>query len=168
MAILNRSVIFCQLYNVYMVQFVNSVIVFAFLIYVSIQRSYSIDFYWSLIIIIVARYRLCLSRYVFFRIYRAIVLGQQQPRYETISVRKIFKLNLFLFCYYFYVVANLHHKVNVVFFFVANAMLRTEILLIKIQRNSSLKNLLRYNLIIFTLLSGYVVSRVINHESVRE
>lgn len=62
-----KSIRFSQLYNIYMVQFVNNIVIFIFLSWISIYRAYSIDFYWSLTIIIIARF-------IFFRIYRMIAL----------------------------------------------------------------------------------------------
>jgi hypothetical protein len=95
-----NSTRFCQLYNVYMVQFFNNILIFLFLSWISIYRIYSIDFYWSLTIIIIARF-------IFFRIYRSIALDKSEPHYEIISHRKIIKLNIYLLFYYLYVLVNL-------------------------------------------------------------
>lgn len=151
-----KSTRFCQLYNVYMVQFINNILIFFFLGWISINRPYTIDFYWSLIIIIIARF-------IFFRIYRSIALDKSEPHYEAISHRKVIKLNIYLLFYYMYVLANLEEKINVVFFFVCNAMLRTEILLIKVQKAVSVKNIIKNNLIVFTGLGGYVLFNIFNY-----
>ena len=55
-----------------MTQFLNNILVFLFLCIISISRNYSVDFYWSLIIIITARY-------IFFRISKKIALSRPNP-----------------------------------------------------------------------------------------
>jgi hypothetical protein len=40
---------------------------------------------------------------------------------------------MFLFAYYLYVVFNVVEKLNIVVFFLCNAMLRTEMLLLKVE-----------------------------------
>lgn len=151
-----KSVRFSQLYNVYMVQFVNNIVIFIFLSWISIYRTYSIDFYWSLTIIIIARF-------IFFRIYRMIALDTSEPEYEVRSHRRIIKLNLYLFFYYLYVLNNLQEKINVVLFFVCNTMLRTQIMLIKVQRDMSIRNIIKNNLIVFALLGCYILFRFLNN-----
>lgn len=83
-----------------MIQFINNIIVFLSLCFVSIKRNYTIDFYWSLIIIITARY-------IFFKIYKKIVLDRLNIEHEKISYKKIIKYNLFLLIYYVLVIINI-------------------------------------------------------------
>ena len=77
-------------------------------------------------------------------------------------------MNVFLFLYYLYVLINLQEKINVVLFFMSNAMLRTDILLIKVQRHVSVKNIIRSNLIVFGILGGYVIVRALYGMAVHE
>jgi len=64
-----KSYIFAKLYNVYMSLVANNSVVFMILCYISISRNYTIDFYWSLIVIIIARYS-------FFSIYNRVALEE--------------------------------------------------------------------------------------------
>lgn len=139
-----------------MVQFVNNIVIFFFLSWISIYRTYSIDFYWSLTIIIIARF-------IFFRIYRMIALDTSEPQYESRSHRRIIKLNIYLFFYYLYVLNNLEEKINVVLFFVCNTMLRTEIMLIRVQRQLSVRNIFKNNLLVVAMLGCYLAFRVLNN-----
>jgi hypothetical protein len=66
------------------------------------------------------------------------------------------------------VLINLQEKINVVLFFVANAMLRTDILLIKVQSHVSVKNIIRSNLLVFCALGGYIVFKVLYHIIIEE
>jgi hypothetical protein len=156
-----KSTRFCQLYNIYMVQFLNNILVFLFLSWISIIRSYAIDFYWSLTIIVIARF-------IFFRIYRSIAFERTEPEHESISYKRVIRLNAFLFLYYLYVLINLQEKINVVLFFVSNAILRTDILLIKVQRYLSVKNIFRSNLIVFGTLGGYVILKALYSMAIHE
>lgn len=151
-----KSIRFSQLYNIYMMQFLNNIVIFIFLSWISIYRTYSIDFYWSLTIIIIARF-------IFFRIYRMIALDNSEPQYETRSHRRIIKLNIYLFFYYLYVLNNIEEKINVVLFFVCNTMLRTEIMLIKVERDISIRNIVKNNLVVFAMLGCYLIFRMLNH-----
>jgi hypothetical protein len=144
-----------------MVQFVNNILVFLFLSWISINRAYAIDFYWSLTIIVIARF-------IFFRIYRSIALDKREPEQESISHKRVIRLNVFLFLYYLYVLINLQEKINVVLFFVSNAMLRTDILLIKVQRDVSVKNIIRSNLIVFGILGVYIIVRALYSMAIHE
>lgn len=63
---------------------------------------------------------------------------------------------------------NLQEKINVVLFFVSNAMLRTDILLIKVQRHVSVKNIIRSNLMVFGALGGYLFVKALYSIALRE
>ena len=156
-----KSTRFCQLYNVYMVQFVNNILVFFFLSWISIYRTYSIDFYWSLTIVVIARF-------IFFRIYRSIAFDKSEPELQTISHKKVIRLNIYLFLYYLYVLINLQEKINVVLFFVSNAMLRTDILLIRVQKHATFRDMIRSNLLVFSGLGSYMLFKALYHIPIQE
>ena len=90
---------FGKLFNTYVCLLVNNVIIFVMMCMASLLDNFTLNLYWSLLIIIV-------NRYTFFTIYRSIVMeaegGVTKP-----SIWQMMPFNVYVLPYYLYVLGEI-------------------------------------------------------------